>query len=305
MFGTTKDYNKLYSNLFIMEDDSKIDPFVVLKNDSYLKNILMVLKKEENYSKYIDFNLEKFEYNIDVLENNETNEDVLQELSNLKNKFDKNQIDILVNNIKEEVGSNKYENIEILPERISVSELKSKENTIKFELPSSLNENSGVLTSARKGTLVHFILQLLDFSKVSTKQDLISFIDEKVKQNVINEADKKAINVSYIYNFLNSTLGQSIKKSKAIYKEKEFVLKNNSFTKSSIQGVIDLYYIDEQDRLILVDFKTDNLEHEQEFIDRYLIQLQVYKEALEKLTNKKVYKTYIYSFKLSKQIEVK
>ena len=89
-----------------------------------------------------------------------------------------------------------------------------------------------------------------------------------------------------------------------IHTEKEFILRDKTISNSDIQGVIDLYYINEKGNIILVDFKTDNLEKEDEFISRYKIQLQIYKRALEKLTNKKIEKSYIYSFKLGKEIEV-
>ena len=72
-----------------------------------------------------------------------------------------------------------------------------------------------------------------------------------------------------------------------------------------VQGVIDLYYIDEQDNIILVDYKTDYVKNnEQELIDKYEKQLSIYKEALEEALGKKVYKTYIYSVYLRKSIEI-
>ena len=56
--------------------------------------------------------------------------------------------------------------------------------------------------------------------------------------------------------------------------------------------------------ITLVDFKTDRIQKDEEFINKYKIQLDIYKEALEKLTGYKVDKKYIYSFYLDKKIEV-
>ena len=42
-----------------------------------------------------------------------------------------------------------------------------------------------------------------------------------------------------------------------------------------------------------------------EFIKKYKIQLDIYKEAIEKLTGYRVEKKYIYSFNLDRKIEVK
>ena len=83
-----------------------------------------------------------------------------------------------------------------------------------------------------------------------------------------------------------------------------FVLDDNKISPSLIQVVIDLFYVTEDDKVILVDFKTDRLTEDKEFIDRYKIQLDIYKEAINTLTDKKVDKTYIYSFNMNKMIEI-
>ena len=71
-----------------------------------------------------------------------------------------------------------------------------------------------------------------------------------------------------------------------------------------VQGIIDLYYINKENELILVDYKTDFLQSEQELIDKYKIQLELYKKALEEALGKKVCHIYIYSTYLGKEIEI-
>ena len=76
--------------------------------------------------------------------------------------------------------------------------------------------------------------------------------------------------------------------------------KNENYSKDDnilVQGVMDLYYIDKDDKLILVDYKTDYVEkgNEKELIEKYKEQLNLYKEALEKALNRKVDKTMLYS----------
>ena len=65
-----------------------------------------------------------------------------------------------------------------------------------------------------------------------------------------------------------------------------------------------MYYINKNGNVILIDFKTDKIDKDEEYIKRYEKQLQIYRKALEKLLNKKVEKSYIYSFYLDKIIEV-
>ena len=55
-----------------------------------------------------------------------------------------------------------------------------------------------------------------------------------------------------------------------------------------------------------MDYKTDHLEKGQEevLVKRYRTQMEVYAEALEKITNKPVVKKVLYSFSLNKEIKV-
>ena len=72
-----------------------------------------------------------------------------------------------------------------------------------------------------------------------------------------------------------------------------------------VQGIIDLYYIDRNDNLVLLDYKTDYLENgAEELIQKYDSQLQLYKKALEDALNRKVDKIYIYSTYLGKAIKI-
>ena len=153
--------------------------------------------------------------------------------------------------------------------------------------------------------LIHFILQNLDFKTVKTRDDLKDYLEKMVYEHVISQQDRKYISVNKIYNFLESQIGQELKDATEVYKEYEFVLNDEKISPSLIQGVIDLFYVTASGKVVLVDFKTDRLTQEQDFIDRYKIQLDIYKEAINTLTNKKVDNTYIYSFNMNKMIELR
>ncbi len=71
-----------------------------------------------------------------------------------------------------------------------------------------------------------------------------------------------------------------------------------------IQGIIDLYYINKNDELILVDYKTDKNVDESILKERYYNQLSLYKKALEKSMKRKIMKMYIYSTTLNKEVEI-
>ena len=107
---------------------------------------------------------------------------------------------------------------------------------------------------------------------------------------------------------------QELKQAKAVYKEEPFYINvpaNEIFetdnTESVLaQGIIDLYFIDKNGDLILLDYKTDFVNQGEEIIliERHKEQLFLYKKALEDALNKKVKKVLIYSTVLGKIVEI-
>ena len=73
-----------------------------------------------------------------------------------------------------------------------------------------------------------------------------------------------------------------------------------------VQGIIDLYYIDKDGKLVLVDYKTDYVEagKENELVEKYKEQLYLYRGALEKALNRKVDRMWIYSLYLNESIVI-
>ena len=70
-----------------------------------------------------------------------------------------------------------------------------------------------------------------------------------------------------------------------------------------VQGIIDAYFI-ENGELILVDYKTDRVFDPQELRDRYQIQLDLYEQALSRITGMKVREKLIYSISLRRVISL-
>ena len=70
-----------------------------------------------------------------------------------------------------------------------------------------------------------------------------------------------------------------------------------------VQGIIDAY-LEEEQGLILIDYKTDKVSPGQEdyLVKRYKSQLDYYQRALEQMTGKLVAERLIYSITLQKEI---
>ena len=70
-----------------------------------------------------------------------------------------------------------------------------------------------------------------------------------------------------------------------------------------IQGAVDICFV-EPDGIVILDFKTDRVKDEESLAKAYAEQLKIYALAAEKIFQKPVKQKIIYSFELSKEIEV-
>ena len=68
-----------------------------------------------------------------------------------------------------------------------------------------------------------------------------------------------------------------------------------------VNGMVDCFFT-EVDGCVLVDYKTDRVDDEEELKERYLIQMKLYRDALERALGIPVKEVYIYSFALEKAI---
>jgi ATP-dependent helicase/nuclease subunit A len=127
--------------------------------------------------------------------------------------------------------------------------------------------------------------------------------------------EAETVDLEAIQVFINSPLGQRIKKAPQVYREAPFnllcpaheVLKGENISDEQllIQGVIDLFFV-ENDGLVLVDYKTDrltqyNLEQRLEY---YRGQLYWYRRALEEIHGKPVREMYLYFFDSRELLQV-
>lgn len=174
------------------------------------------------------------------------------------------------------------------------------------------------LSSSQKGTLIHKAMELLDFGKIQTKQDVSEWMKQIDEMEVLEASIRENLTVDNVYDLLCSGLGQRMRDANMqgnLYKEKQFIIGipadrvnpnlNPETSKIVVQGIVDVYF-EETDGLVLVDYKTDKVKpkDEDKLKQRYETQLRLYKDTLEQLLCKPVKETYIYSFALSKEIRV-
>ena len=244
-------------------------------------------------------------------------EKVIEEKEVTKFNFDK-KIDI--GKIENQLNFNyQYDFLTKLQTKSTVSKIKQMQAEDIYEdiglasvEPKFMQETEKV-TSSEKGTLMHLMLQKIDFRNDYNLEKLEDLRQELVAKKFISELQAKSVNLDKIQKFLNTDLAKQIKTAKQIEKEKAFctkVLAKNIYEDAGesdeilVQGIMDLYFINSSDELILLDYKTDYVEfgNENQLKNKYQKQLEIYKKALEEALKRKVDKTYIYSLYLNKEI---
>lgn len=299
------------------KQSEKINPILVKKYKKYLDWILLVYYYDKDkLNDIISLNILNKQSLLKEIKNKEKEKvdvlKILEEKSINKEKFKK--IDEILNYYYPEKTST------IIPTKTSVTNIKQMKNEQeissdikKLPIPEFLrNEEQEKLTGAQKGTLIHLCMQKLNEKQDYNLQKVKELIDSLNKKQIITDKEKDNINPYKILEFTKSKIWNELKEAKEIYREKPFYINipvreiydEEIEENILVQGIIDLYYIDKNDNLILVDYKTDYVQNENELINKYKEQLKLYKKALELSYNKKVLKTYIYSTFLDKLIDI-
>lgn len=316
--GIKKDFEKQKEKLLqqierYQKQGQKINPILVKKYIKYLDWILLVYFYEpeqmetmaelNTYTKkdVLDFCEKREEEDINLLE-------ILEE-----HKIDEEEISKIESELKHTYA---YEQSTKIPTKSSVTKIKQgEEENIEINFPTpkfTKQEEELKLTGAQKGTLLHLCMQKLEEKKEYTLEKVKEMITNLVEKEIITPKEAENINPMAVLKFTQSKIWQEMKQAKEVQKEKPFyitlpakeVYQEDVPENILVQGMIDLYYINRQDELVLVDYKTDFVQTEQELIHKYEKQLELYHRALEEALHKKVNHVFIYSTFLGKEIEV-
>jgi ATP-dependent helicase/nuclease subunit A len=304
---------EIYSNT----NSSKINSKILESYKSYLDWIeLVYLKNKIKNSDIFEFNVINKK---DILSSNSRNDlekkDILKYAKN--RKISNTNLEKIKTILEWEY---KYKESTEIPSEISVSKIKelskkAEENKVEVVLkkPNFLIEKTN-LTPAEKGTIMHLCLQKLNSKENYNLDKLKKMVNNLVEKEIILTKEAESVNYNKILAFLESNIWKEMQDAKTVEQEKAFYLnlkakeiyKNSAEDEVLVQGIIDLYYITNIDELVLVDYKTDYVENnnEESLKEKYNVQLSIYKKALEEALKRKVDRVYIYSTWLNKEIKI-
>ena len=221
-----------------------------------------------------------------------------------------------------------YEHISDLPAKLSVSKLypsvlDEEEELALYEdtflLPESLITTEKA-NAAERGTATHTFLQFcnLDYAKRHGVREELARL---VEHHFIDRHTAEIVNVKQLERFFESDLFARMCSAKQLWREQRFnillpavdfttetdkkqLLENESI---AVQGVIDLFFEEENGDIVLVDYKTDYLTEEErrdpalamkKLAERHGEQVAYYAKAIELMCGKAPSERLIYSLPL-------
>lgn len=219
-----------------------------------------------------------------------------------------------------------YESLDGLYVKTTVSEIKKAAYLEKEDADVSLyeqNERKSYVPKfiagtqeaggANRGSAYHRIMELIDFTDLETS--IASRRREMVDKLFLSKEEDDLVRNDRIEHFMESNVARRMSEAARkglLYKEQPFVISvpassvEQGFPETEnvlVQGVVDVYF-EEDDGIVILDYKTDNVDTLDELAERYKAQLDYYEKAISLLEGKRVKEKIIYSFKFGKEISI-
>ena len=304
IYGTVPTLDKYMSKMMDIKN-KETSEIIALGHNSHLKCILQVaMNKQKNFN-IIQHNIQDIATDNNEVQGLDRNKKVYSSLQQKANEMGIKLDDKKVGNLKSKYICN--DNNTNINKKYTVTELKQTDTLLNELKPQTLSVK---LSGTSYGTFIHSIIEHIDYTNL-TEQGIKLVIQSQVNSLMMQDKVNEKYVLKDILEMLDN-ISSYLNNAKKVKCELEFVLKDNlediqgvELTQDTlIQGVVDMYIVTKDNKYIIIDFKTDRVENSNELLDRYSLQLKVYRKAIEKAYKVSVDKTYIYSFALKELIEV-
>ena len=195
-----------------------------------------------------------------------------------------------------------------------------------FEIPalSSMPQFAGGESglAAEAGTSTHVFMQFCDFGNLA-EHGVDSELGRLLENGFITGEMANLVRKDEIEKFVSSKLFSEIASARKIWREQKFTVFLDASMFSAdpgirgerllVQGVIDCFFISDDGKLTLVDYKTDRLTQYElahpeaaagKLLERHSSQLEYYGTALEKIMGRYPDRVFIFSLCLGDAVEV-
>ncbi|HEY4601893.1 MAG TPA: helicase-exonuclease AddAB subunit AddA [Cerasibacillus sp.] len=168
------------------------------------------------------------------------------------------------------------------------------------------------ISAAEKGTAMHTVMQHLPFAKALNHEEINEFIQSLVDREMLRADMAEIVDIKAIEKFFATEIAKYMMTVEKVYREVPFsltlpakdVYRHWDHSKQEevlIQGVIDCL-IPTDEGWIILDYKTDRIKHDatedikSQLIKRYQVQMNLYRQAIEKIWQQPVKAVYLYFF---------
>lgn len=209
-----------------------------------------------------------------------------------------------------------------IPSKVSVSELKKMgqlmqedswqmyEETPPVPLIPEFMKEEKEASGAARGTIYHRVMECMNLEAEAEAE-----LERIVQKGLLTEEERELVDLEKIRSFQKTPLAARMARAQregCLYREQQFVLEVpasevwpsfEGTEKVLIQGIIDAFFL-EGEEIVLVDYKTDSVKFQEasSLYEKYRVQLEYYKKALERLLQKQVKEQIIYSFCLNREL---
>lgn len=173
-------------------------------------------------------------------------------------------------------------------------------------------QTTNKLTASEIGTAMHTVMQHIPLTHPHAAEEVADFAATLVEREILTEEEKAAIDSSLIAQFFTTEIGQLMLSAENVMREVPFTYalpaseiypdwRGEAEERVLIQGVVDCL-IQTETGTIIVDYKTDTItgdvtdETKAMLKERYLVQVNLYKRALEAIMKEEIAGTYLYFF---------
>ena len=309
-----------YKKKNISEDGTTLNDVINSKN--YFSLIIPNIKHSETDS-YIYKEIDASDLDINFTD-----------INNTKKKYRSFILNDLVLSNKYASDLYEYKDLQLISPKVSVSTI--KESLISVEKKKEVNaviedayykndelneKTIKTISSSDRGNAYHRYMEFLNFSN-----------GEYLNHNEKEYENYQVIDKSKIKQLLESDVGKLMAKAysnKKLFCEHKFMhlFSQNDVNKYKkidtiegvcydiknvvIQGIIDAFFINDDNTITLIDYKTDMMDGKYDkdwikskLIENYQVQLDIYADVLKNLTGFTVRDKYIYSFAIDEWIRI-
>lgn len=214
-----------------------------------------------------------------------------------------------------------FGDVAALPGKVSATSLLDKERNWRGPIPApeirrkpAFLEEKSQYSATDRGTFAHTALQLIPFD--TPPQAVPGFVAALEQRGLLPEEAAQVIELGWITGFLNSAIAARIHRSDRVLRELPFnltlpaadVFPCNETSEESIlvQGIIDCCFVEDR-HWVLLDYKTNRVDAKhtaQSIAEYYAPQLNVYTQALERITGIPVGERYLYLLSVGQEVRV-